>query len=56
MKLVERERVEGTIITIGRRVFERNGTCKVSRQYVARYSNASGNYAVAVNTTRTPTT
>ncbi|RIK67108.1 MAG: hypothetical protein DCC65_07770 [Planctomycetota bacterium] len=42
MKLVERERVDGTQITIGRRVHYENGKQRVGRRYAAEYRNADG--------------
>lgn len=42
MKLTDRERVEGTRITIGRRVIRRDGQLKASRRYVAEYRDLSG--------------
>jgi len=37
MKLVERERVDGTQVTIGRRVYYGGGTRRTSRRYAAEY-------------------
>ena len=42
MKLYERERIEGTGITIGRRVYYRGGEASVSRKYAAEYRDGSG--------------
>lgn len=42
MKLTQRERVDGTQITIGRRVLRRAGREKVSRKFVAQYRDQSG--------------
>ncbi len=42
MKLAERERVEGTRVTIGRRVLSASGDSKLSRKYVAEYRDGSG--------------
>jgi len=42
MKLVERERVTGTRITLGRRVYYRHGRQTVSRWYAVEYRDANG--------------
>ncbi len=42
MKLIERERVDGTQVTIGRRVFYENGVQKVGRRYAAEYRGDDG--------------
>jgi len=42
MKLEDRERIEGTDITIGRRVYYREGRRKVSRKFAAEYRDDSG--------------
>jgi site-specific recombinase XerD len=42
MKLENRERVDGTQVTIGRRVHCRNGRTKASRRYVAEYRDSDG--------------
>ena len=42
MKLHDRERIEGTNVTIGRRVYYRDGRQKVSSIYAAEYRDASG--------------
>lgn len=42
MKLIERERVDGTQVTIGRRVFYEGGVQKTGRKYAAEYRNADG--------------
>jgi integrase len=42
MKLVERERVDGTQVTIGKRVHCRKGERAVSRRYAAEYVDANG--------------
>ena len=42
MKLLNRERVDGTNITIGKRVYYRNKIKRVSRGYTAEYRDATG--------------
>jgi site-specific recombinase XerD len=42
MKLIDRERVDGTQVTIGHRVYYSNGKCKVSRRYAAEYRDLDG--------------
>jgi len=42
MKLKERERVDGTRVTIGRRVYYRKGMQQVSRRYAAEYRDPDG--------------
>ena len=37
MKLADRERVDGTCVTIGHRIFHHNGKERTSRRYVAEY-------------------
>ncbi len=42
MKLMNRERVDGTQVTIGQRVYYRNRRKQVSRRYAAEYRDATG--------------
>ena len=42
MKLVNRERIEATNVTIGRRIYYRNQRRKVGRNYAAEYRDAIG--------------
>lgn len=42
MKLMDRERIEGTAITIGRRVHYRDGRMQVGRRFAAEYRDDSG--------------
>ena len=42
MKLIDRERVDGTQVTIGRRVHYENGGQRTGRRYAAEYRNADG--------------
>jgi len=42
MKLQERERVDGTQVTIGRRVYYKNRKQKISRRYAAEYRDPDG--------------
>jgi len=42
MKLVDRERVDGTQVTIGRRVYYRNREPEVSHRYAAEYCDLDG--------------
>ena len=42
MKLIDRERVEDTQVTIGRRVYYQDGHQKVSRRYAAEYRDLDG--------------
>ena len=42
MKLEKRERVDGTNITIGQRVYYRHGRQRISRQYAAEYRDPAG--------------
>lgn len=42
MKLIDRERVDGTQVTIGHRVYYQNGKQRVGRQFAAEYRNAEG--------------
>jgi len=42
MKLEERERIDGTSVTIGRRVYYSDGKRKVSRRYAAEYRDLDG--------------
>lgn len=42
MKLFERERVDGTRVTIGRRAHYDHGRHRISRRYTAEYRNADG--------------
>jgi hypothetical protein len=42
MKLADRERAEGTRVTIGHRIFHSNGKERISRRYSAEYRNADG--------------
>jgi site-specific recombinase XerD len=42
MKLVDRERVDGIQVTIGHRVYYRNGKQRVSRRYAAEYRDSDG--------------
>jgi len=43
MKLIERERVDGTQVTIGKRVYYRDGKRSVSPRYAAEYVDSDGN-------------
>jgi len=45
MNLADRERVDGTRVTIGRRVRTRNGRVRVSRVYTAEYRDLDGSQA-----------
>jgi len=45
MKLADRERVDGTRVTIGRRVYYEAGQQRVSRRYAAEYRDADGRQA-----------
>ncbi len=42
MKLMNRERVDGTPVTIGQRVCYRNGRKQASKRYSAEYRDATG--------------
>ena len=42
MKLVDRERVDGTQVTIGRRIHYENGKQRVARRFAAEYRDAEG--------------
>jgi len=42
MKLQERECVDGTQVTIGRRVYYRDGRQQASRRYAAEYRDLDG--------------
>jgi len=42
MKLEERERIDGTSVTMGRRVYYSDGKRKVSRRYAAEYRDLDG--------------
>jgi hypothetical protein len=42
MKLINRERVDGTKITIGKRVYYKNGTEIVATKYSAEYTDHNG--------------
>ncbi len=42
MKLENRERVDGTCVTIGHRVYRSNGAIKVSKRYSAEYRDPDG--------------
>src|SRR5262249_55451183 len=42
MKLIERERVDGTQVTIGRRIHYENGKQRIGRRFAAEYRGAEG--------------
>jgi hypothetical protein len=45
MKLTERERVDGTQVTIGRRVYYKNKKQRISKRYAAEYRDLDGKQA-----------
>lgn len=42
MKLIDRERVDGTQVTIGRRIHYENGKQRIGRRFAAEYRNVEG--------------
>jgi hypothetical protein len=42
MKLIDRERVDGTQVTIGRRIHYENGRQRIARRFAAEYRNLDG--------------